>query len=101
MHTTRVHRRIDVQHRWYSELRERFGLAAQPTIRVIGKVADAYTSLRANLRAGNYGPHGSDRRRAVEDSPIAFRLDVGQPFDARCLSWRLPDEPGREAAVSI
>ena len=101
MHTARVYRKIDVQHRWYAELREQFGLASQPTIRVIGRVADAYTTLRANLRAGNYGPPGSDRRRAVQDSPIAFRPDAGQPFDARCLSWRLPDELGREAAVSI
>ena len=101
MHAARVYRKFDVHHRWYTELRERFGLAAQPTIRVIGKVADAYTTLRANLRAGNYGPHGSDRRRAVQDSPIAFRLDAAQPFDARCLSWRLPDELGREAVVSI
>ena len=77
------------------------GLASQPTIRVIGKVADAYTTLRANLRAGNYGPPGSDRRRVVQDSPIAFRVDAAQPFDARCLSWRLPDELGREAVVSI
>ena len=37
----------------------------------------------------------------MQDSPIAFGLDEGQPFDARCLSWRLPDELGRQAAVSI
>ena len=37
----------------------------------------------------------------MQDSPIAFGLDAGQPFDARCLSWRLPDELGRQAAVSI
>src|SRR5205807_8918819 len=55
MHTDRVMRKFDVQKRFYTELRERFGLAAQPAIRVIGKTVDAYTTLRANLRAGNYG----------------------------------------------
>lgn len=54
MHATRVFRKIDAQQRFYTELRDRFGPAAQPAIRVIGKVADAYAALRANLDAGNY-----------------------------------------------
>jgi len=45
MLASRIFRKFDVHHRFYSELRERFGLASQPTIRVIGKVADAYASL--------------------------------------------------------
>jgi putative transposase len=101
MHAARVFRKIDVQHRFYTELRVRFGLAAQPAIRVIGKVTDAYASLRANIAAGNYGPPGSDRRRRVEDSPIVFRPSAAQPFDVRCLSWQFPDEVGRAATVSI
>ena len=36
---------IDAQRRFYAELRQRFGLSAQPAIRVIGKVADAYASF--------------------------------------------------------
>ncbi|WP_207926274.1 transposase [Actinocrispum wychmicini] len=100
IHTCRVHRKFDVQKRFYTELRERFGLAAQPAIRVIGKVADAYTTLRANLQAGNYGPPGSNRRRKVEGTAIVFRPDAGQAFDARCLSWQLGDA-GREGAVSL
>jgi putative transposase len=52
MHTTRVFRKIDAQHRFYAELRERFGLGAQPAIRVIGKVADAYAALHANIATG-------------------------------------------------
>ncbi|USX50555.1 hypothetical protein [Lentzea sp. HUAS12] len=93
MHALGEYRRFDVQKLFYAELRERFGLAAQPTIRVIGKTVDAYTALRANLGAGNYGPPGSARRLKVESRPIVFRADGGQPFDARCLSWqtqRLP-----------
>ncbi len=102
MHTDRVHRRHDAQKRFYSELKRRFGLSAQPTIRVIGKVAAAYTTLRANIDAGNYGPPGSERRNKVAGKPIEFRRDAAQPFDARCLSWQLPDEIGaREATVSI
>ncbi|KAA2254085.1 IS200/IS605 family element transposase accessory protein TnpB [Solihabitans fulvus] len=100
MHTNRVFGKFDVQKRFYTALRERFGLAAQPAIRVIGKTVDAYTTLRANLKAGNYGPPGSDRRRTVEDTPIAFRPHAGQPFDARCLSWRLGDA-GLGGTVSI
>jgi hypothetical protein len=100
MHTARVSRKFEVQKRFYTELRKRFGLAAQPAIRVIGKAVDAYTTLRANLTAGNYGPPGSDRRRKVERSPIVFRMAAGQPFDARCLSWQLGDA-GREGTVSI
>jgi putative transposase len=101
MHASRVFRKIDAQHRFYGELRARFGLAAQPTIRVIGKVAQAYAGLRANIAAGNYGEPGSDRRRRVEDSPIEFRSSGAHPFDARCLSWRFPDAVGRGATVSI
>jgi putative transposase len=100
MHASRVFRKFDVQKRFYIELRERFGLAAQPAIRVIGKAVDAYTTLRANLRVGNHGLAGSDRRRRIEDTAIAFRPQAGQPYDARCLSWHLGDA-GRTGRVSI
>lgn len=100
MHTAGIFRKFDVQKGFYAELRERFGLAAQPAIRVIGKTVDACTTLRANLKAGNYGPPGSDRRRKVEATSIVFRPQAGQPFDARCLSWQLGDG-GREGRVSI
>jgi putative transposase len=102
MHAARVHHKIDAQKRFYAELRHSFGLAAQPTIRVIAKVADAYTSLRASIAAGNHGPPGADRRAAILAKPITFRADAAQRFDARCLSWRIPDtNGGRQATVSI
>jgi putative transposase len=82
--------------------RSGFGLSAQPAIRVIGKVADAYTTRNANIDAGNYGPHGSAKRKAVAATPIGFRADGAQPFDARCLSWQIPEGVGgRQATVSI
>jgi putative transposase len=102
MHAGRVRRKYDAHKRFYTELRQRWGLSAQPAIRVIGKVADACSALRGNINAGNYGPPGSRRRKTVSDKPIGFRADASQPFDARCLSWKIPDAVGgREAAVSI
>ena len=102
MHADGVHRKYDAQRRFYAELRQRFGLSAQPAIRVIGKVADAYATLRANAVAGNYGPPGSRRRTTILAKPIVFRDDAAQPFDARCLSWQISNVFGdREATVSI
>jgi hypothetical protein len=95
MRTAGVFGKFDVHKRFYALLRERFGLVAQPTIRVIGKTCDAYTTLRANLTAGNCGQPGSQRRRKIEATPITFRPQAAQPFDARCLSWQLGDV-GRE-----
>jgi IS605 OrfB family transposase len=102
MHAEGVHRRYDAQKRFYTEMRQRFGLSAQPAIRVIGKVADAYVGLRANLAAGRYGTPGSQQRAKVLAVPINFRADAAQPFDARCLSWQIPETIGaREVTVSI
>lgn len=71
----------------YGEVRAAFGLASQPAQHAIKKVADAYTTLRANLRNGNYGPPGSPRRVKIESKPIRFRPRAARPFDDRCLSW--------------
>lgn len=102
MHAERLHRKRDAQRRFYTELKQRFGLSAQPAIRVIGKVADAYTALRANIDAGNCGPPGSQKRQDVVAKPVRFRAAAAQPFDARCLSWQIPKQVGgREASVSI
>ena len=73
MHTARVFRKIDARHRFYTELRQRFGLGAQPANRVIGKVAGTYAALHANITAGNDGPPRSKRRRHGEESSIVFR----------------------------
>ncbi|QLE75374.1 IS200/IS605 family element transposase accessory protein TnpB [Streptomyces rectiverticillatus] len=75
----------------YSDLKER-GLSAQPALHVLRKVADAYTALRANIRAGNLGTPGSKRRRKAESQPLVFRLDAAQPYDDRCLSWQLDEQ---------
>jgi IS605 OrfB family transposase len=102
MHAERVHRKHDSQKRFYTTLKRQFGLSAQPAIRVIGKVADAYTARRANISAGNCGPPGSPKRRKVQETPVGFRADAAQPFDSRCLSWQIPEKVGcRDATVSI
>ncbi|AJF65736.1 RNA-guided endonuclease InsQ/TnpB family protein [Streptomyces vietnamensis] len=72
----------------YTGLKAR-GLSAQPSLHVLRKVADAYTTLKANLRAGNLGRRGSRRYTKATSKPVAFRPGAAQPFDDRCLSWQL------------
>jgi putative transposase len=64
------------------------GLGAQAAQHVIKKVRDAYTTLHANIRAGNLGKPKSKRRIKAESKPITFRADAAQPYDDRCLSWQ-------------
>ncbi|MFI0983454.1 RNA-guided endonuclease InsQ/TnpB family protein [Streptomyces sp. NPDC021093] len=71
----------------YAELKAR-GLSAQPALHVLRKVADAYTTLRASLKAGNLGKPGSKRHTKATGKPVAFRENAAQPFDDRCLSWQ-------------
>jgi putative transposase len=71
MHAARVYRKYDAQKRFSTELRQRFELSAQLAIRVIVRVADAYTALRANLAAGNYGPpNGTPERQGRAPKPF-------------------------------
>lgn len=80
--------RNSLQKEVYSDLKATFGLSAQPVVRAVKKVVDAYATLKANLRAGNLGPPTSKRLRKVVGTPIAFRPEAAQPFDDRCLSWQ-------------
>ncbi|WP_106402514.1 transposase, partial [Actinocorallia populi] len=72
----------------YAEVKA-MGLSAQPALHAIRKTAGAYATLKANLKAGNYGREGSKRRKAVESKPVRFRKEAAQPFDDRCLSWQI------------
>ncbi|MFG3148072.1 RNA-guided endonuclease InsQ/TnpB family protein [Streptomyces sp. NPDC048243] len=65
--------RNDLQRLVYAEVKASFGLSAQPTVRVVKKVVDAYAARR-----------GKAPRRAV-----VFRPEAAQPFDDRCLSWQI------------
>ncbi|MEU4887740.1 MULTISPECIES: RNA-guided endonuclease InsQ/TnpB family protein [Streptomyces] len=70
----------------YGELKAR-GFGAQAAQHIIKRVADAYATLRANIKAGNLGPEGSKRRRTAESKPVTFRPDAAHTYDDRCLSW--------------
>lgn len=91
----RVFAKRALQRLTYRRLKD-MGLSAQPAIHVARKVAGAYATLKANIRAGNLGKPGSKRRRKAEAKPIVFRRDAAQPFDDRCLSWQM-----RSRTVSI
>ncbi|MEV0703556.1 transposase [Saccharopolyspora sp. NPDC050389] len=80
-------REFELRKYTYAELKER-GLGAQAAQHTIKKVRDAYTTLKANIRAGHLGGPGSKRRRRAEGKPIGFRPDAAQPYDDRCLSWQ-------------
>lgn len=81
-----IYRNYDLRKVAYADALEA-GLGSQVAQLVIKKVADSYATLKANLKAGNYGKTGSKRRVKVETQPIVFRPDAGQAFDDRCLSW--------------
>ncbi|MFF3317717.1 RNA-guided endonuclease InsQ/TnpB family protein [Streptomyces sp. NPDC003035] len=76
----------DLRSMSYGELKAR-GLGAQAAQHVIKRVVDAYTTLRANIRAVNLGKEGSKRRIKAGSKPVVFRVDAAHTFDDRCLSW--------------
>ncbi|MDT0482208.1 transposase, partial [Streptomyces sp. DSM 41640] len=80
----------------YDSVKSRWGLGAQAAQHVIKKTCDAYTTLKANLRAGNLGRPGSTRYRRAADKPISFRPQGAQPYDDRMLSWQIP---GRTVSI--
>jgi putative transposase len=72
----------------YADLKVTFGLSAQPAVRVVKKVVDAYATLKAQAKAGLLGKSTSKRFRRAMGSPVGFRPEAAQPFDDRCLSWQ-------------
>ncbi|MEU6988255.1 transposase [Streptomyces sp. NPDC046324] len=82
-----IPREYELRKHAYAELKAR-GLGAQAAQHVIKKTCDAYTTLKANIRAGNLGKPGSKRRIKAEPKPITFRPESAQPYDDRCLSWQ-------------
>lgn len=84
--STGRYRKYDLHHDIYHQVRAT-GLSAQAAVRCIGKTADAYTTLKSNLRNGRYGKPGTPRRARIESSPVTFSPTAAQPFDDRNLSW--------------
>ncbi|WP_246886723.1 transposase [Streptomyces sp. GESEQ-4] len=85
---TGVKDRNGLQKLVYADIKATFALSAQPAVRVVKKVVDAYGALAASLQAGRLGGPESKRYRKAIGSPVAFRPDAAQPFDDRCLSWQ-------------
>lgn len=82
-------RRNGLQKEVYYRLKADYDLGAQPAVRVVTKVCDAYATLAAHIKAGNLGRAGAKRRVRAESKPIRFRDDAAQPFDDRILTWNL------------
>ncbi|WP_406490432.1 hypothetical protein [Streptomyces phaeochromogenes] len=72
--------------RCYATVKGQWGLGAQAAQHSIKKTADAYTTLRANLKAGNHGRPGTKRYARAAGKPLVFRKDAAQPYDDRMLS---------------
>jgi IS605 OrfB family transposase len=100
-HAHQVFRGRDLRAITYAQARQHAGLGAQVAQSCIRKVADSYTTLKANLRNGRYGKPGSARRKNVESTPIRFRALAAQPFDDRCLSWAHDNTTETGGMVSI
>lgn len=100
-HRERVFRGRDLRAITYAQARQHAGLGSQVAQSCIRKVADSYTTLRANVRNGRYGKPGSAQRQKVEANPIRFRELSAQPFDDRCLSWAHDADSATGGAVSI
>ncbi|MEU9479712.1 transposase [Streptomyces sp. NPDC048191] len=86
-----VKRKFALREHTYAEVKARWGLGAQAAQHVIKKTCDAYATLKANLRAGNFGKPGSKRYRRASEKPIVFRSEGAQPYDDRMLSWQIPE----------
>lgn len=85
---TGVRDRNGLQKLVYADIKATFGLSAQPAVRVVKKVVDAYSALAASVKAGRLGRPTSKRYRKTTGSPVDFRPGAAQPFDDRCLSWQ-------------
>jgi IS605 OrfB family transposase len=85
---TGVKDRNGLQRLVYADIKATFGLSAQPAVRVVKKVVDAYGALAASLQAGRLGGPASKRYRKAVGSAVGFRAEAAQPFDDRCLSWQ-------------
>ncbi|MER6073709.1 transposase [Streptomyces sp. NPDC001817] len=83
-----VKRNFALHEHTYAVIKARWNLGAEAAQHVIKKVCDAYTTLKANLRAGNLGRPGSKRYRRAVENPVNFCTQGAQPYDDRMLSWQ-------------
>ncbi|WP_369254721.1 RNA-guided endonuclease InsQ/TnpB family protein [Streptomyces sp. R35] len=103
-----VKRNFALREHTYIQVKQQWGLGAQAAQHVIKKTCDAYTTLKANLKAGNLGKPWSKRYRRAAGKPVAFRPEGAQPYDDRMLSWQITERtvslwtlPGRTKKVAF
>jgi putative transposase len=77
--------KTSLQKKTYQQVKET-GLAAQASIHVIRKVANAYTTQRALIKNGLL--KGKSKEKAAS-KPVQFRKGSGQAFDDRNLSYQI------------
>jgi hypothetical protein len=100
----RVFSREPLQKLFYTRVKAR-GLSAQPAVHVIRKVADAYSTLHAQIEMGLLGGEWSRKRRKAESKPVASAMTrpspmtigvcPGRSIPAPCRSGRRPGRCGR------
>ncbi|WP_075897248.1 RNA-guided endonuclease InsQ/TnpB family protein [Actinomadura sp. CNU-125] len=83
-HQSNVKTKAALQRLVYREVKG-MGLSAQPAIHCVRKVAEAYAASADEPSTARHGRRPPRPLRA----PVRFRKDAAQPFDDRCLSWRL------------
>ncbi|HEX5543576.1 MAG TPA: hypothetical protein VFX60_18835 [Micromonospora sp.] len=71
------YRNYDMRRHTYHGIKTSYGLGAQAAQHVIKKVADAYTTLRANIKAGNYGRPGQQASPPNRDQPDPVSVGRG------------------------
>lgn len=84
-HSTPNRGKFALQNAKYQDLKA-LGLAAQASVRVLSKVADAYSAQRGAIKSGALS---GKRREKATSTPIFFRPGAAQAFDDRNLSWQL------------
>ncbi|MFD8331032.1 RNA-guided endonuclease InsQ/TnpB family protein [Streptomyces solisilvae] len=79
-------RRNELQEETYYDVKATYDLAAQPTVRVVRKVVDAYAALAGLEKSGQLVGKPLSKAKA---KPVEFREDAAQPYDDRILTWNL------------
>ncbi len=75
----------------YADVKATFGLSAQPAVRVVKKVVDAYATLAAQLKAGLLGGKGSKRyRKATAPQSVSGWMRRNRSTTGACLGRPMP-----------
>jgi hypothetical protein len=104
MHELRLRGKYEAQKRFYTDLKARFGLSAQPTIRVIGKVVDGFLAVDfgiVNIAASSDGQRLAGarlNRYRKRQQRLRARLQAKKTSSARRLLTKRRRKEARFAA---